>query len=90
MNKNELVAHVATATALSKIDAARAVDAVFDGIAASLKGGEEVRLVGFGTFNVTERPAGKGRDPRTGNEIDIPASRQPKFKAGKNLKEAVN
>lgn len=90
MNKNDLVAHVADATGLSKSDATRAVDAVFDGITSTLKKGDEVRLVGFGTFSVAERAASEGRNPRTGEKIDIPASRQPKFKAGKGLKDAIN
>ncbi len=75
---------------MSKADAGKAVDAVFDSITTSLKSGTEVRLVGFGTFNVTRRQASKGRNPRTGEPIDIPASNQPKFKAGKGLKQAVN
>ena len=90
MNKNELVDSVATATELTKADAAKAVDAVFDSITRSLKKGQEVRLVGFGTFVVRKRAASKGRDPRTGAEIKIAASMQPKFKAGKGLKDAVN
>ena len=90
MNKNELVDSVATATELTKTDAAKAVDAVFDSIIRSLKKGEEVRLVGFGTFVVKKRAASTGRDPRTGAEIKIAASMQPKFKAGKGLKDAVN
>ena len=90
MNKNDLVAHVADTAGLSKGDATKAVDAVFDGIAATLQRGDEVRLVGFGTFSVADRAASEGRNPRTGEKIDIPASRQPKFKAGKGLKEALN
>ncbi|MCB9960425.1 MAG: HU family DNA-binding protein [Rhodospirillaceae bacterium] len=90
MNKNELVAHVADATGLAKSDASKAVDAVFDGISSALSSGGEVRLVGFGTFNVVERSASEGRNPRTGEKISIPASKQPKFKAGKQLKDAVN
>ncbi len=90
MNKNDLVAHVSESAALSKADAAKAVDAVFDGITAALKTGDEVRLVGFGTFLVSERAASEGRNPRTLEKISIPASKQPKFKAGKGLKEAVN
>jgi len=90
VNKNELVDSVATATELTKTDAAKAVDAVFDSIIRSLKKGEEVRLVGFGTFVVKKRAASTGRDPRTGAEIKIAASMQPKFKAGKGLKDAVN
>ena len=90
MNKNDLVALVADAAGLSKIDATKAVDAVFDGIIQSLKEGEEVRLVGFGTFDVSDRAASEGRNPRTGEKINIPASKQPKFKAGKTLKDALN
>lgn len=90
MNKNDLVAQVASDTGISKADSGRAVDAVFETITDSLKSGQEVRLVGFGTFSVADRRASKGRNPRTGAVIDIPASKQPKFKAGKGLKEAVN
>ena len=90
MNKNDLVASVASSSGLSKADAAKAVDAVFDSITVSLKSGTEVRLVGFGTFNVTRRRASEGRNPRTGAKISIPASNQPKFRAGKSLKDAVN
>jgi len=90
VNKNDLVALVADAAGLSKIDATKAVDAVLDGIIQSLKKGEEVRLVGFGTFDVSERAASEGRNPRTGEKINIPASKQPKFKAGKTLKDALN
>ena len=85
-----MIAKVCEATDASKADAAKAVDAVFDSITAALAAGEEVRLVGFGTFAVAERAASKGRNPRTGEVIDIPASKQPKFKAGKGLKDAVN
>lgn len=90
MNKNDLVAAVATSTGLSKADASKAVDGVFSAITDSLKSGDEVRLVGFGTFSVAQRAASEGRNPRTGEKIDIPASKQPKFKAGKGLKDAVN
>jgi len=90
VNKNDLIAHVAENAGLSKIDAAKAVDAVFDGISDALKKGEEIRLVGFGSFSVVERAASKGRNPRTGVEIDIPASKQPKFKPGKTLKDGLN
>ena len=90
MNKNDLVATVASAAELSKADAGKAVDAVFEAITGALSGGNDVRLVGFGTFAVANRAATKGRNPRTGEEIDIPASKQPKFKAGKGLKDAVN
>lgn len=90
MNKNDLVAQVAAKTGISRADSSRAVDAVFDSITASLQDGNEVRLVGFGTFSVASRGARSGHNPRTGEEIDIPASKQPKFKAGKSLKDAVN
>ncbi|MBI1208277.1 MAG: DNA-binding protein HU [Azospirillum sp.] len=90
MNKNDLVAHVADTAGLSKIEATKAVDAVFDGIIGSLKKGDEVRLVGFGTFAVTDRAASEGRNPRTGEPISIPASRLPKFKPGKTLKDSLN
>ena len=90
MNKNDLVTAVAGAAGLSKADAAKAVDGVFEAITSALKGGDEVRLVGFGTFAVASRAASEGRNPRTGEKINIPASKQPKFKAGKGLKDAVN
>ncbi len=90
MNKNDLVAAVADKSDLSKADASKAVEAVFDCISNELKSGGDVRLVGFGTFNVTKRAASTGRNPRTGESIQIPASNQPKFKAGKGLKDAVN
>ncbi len=90
VNKNDLVAHVADVAGLSKSDATKAVDAVFEGISTSLKNGDEVRLVGFGTFAVAARAASKGRNPRTGEEIDIAASKLPKFKAGKTLRDALN
>lgn len=90
MNKNDLVASVATSAKLSKADAARAVEATFGNIAKALKSGTEVRLVGFGTFTVSRRAASEGRNPRTGERIKIPASKQPKFKAGKALKDSVN
>lgn len=90
MNKNDLIARVASAAGLSKADAGRAVDAITGAISGALAGGTEVRLVGFGTFSVANRKATTGRNPRTGEAIQIPASRQPKFKAGKALKQAVN
>ncbi len=90
MNKNDLVASVAENTGLSKADATKAVDAVFSSIESALKSGDEVRLVGFGTFTVSERAASEGRNPRTGEKIQISASKQPKFKAGKGLRDAVN
>ncbi len=90
MNKNDLIARVAELAELPKADATKAVDSVFDAITEALKEGDEVRLVGFGTFAVTKRAASEGRNPRTGEAIKIPASMQPKFKAGKGLKDAVN
>ena len=90
MNKNELVDAVATATELKKADATKAVDSVFEAISAALKKGDEVRLVGFGTFSVQAREASEGRNPRTGDKIQIAASKQAKFKAGKTLKDALN
>ncbi len=90
MNRNDLIAKVADIAELSKADATRAVDAVFDVITGALKKNTEVRLVGFGTFLVSKRAASEGRNPRTGEKISIPASRNPKFKAGKALKDAVN
>jgi len=90
VNKNDLVAAVADSAGLSKSDAAGAVDAVLDSITGALKSGNEVRLVGFGTFSVAQRKATEGRNPRTGEKINIPASKQPKFKAGKGLKDALN
>ncbi|MBF0092950.1 MAG: HU family DNA-binding protein [Alphaproteobacteria bacterium] len=90
MNKNDLIAAVASGSGLTKADAAKAVDSVFDAISSALKAGDEVRLVGFGTFTVSERAASEGRNPRTGEKIQISASKQPKFKAGKGLKDAIN
>ena len=90
MNKNDLIAEVASDADLSKIDASKAVEAILDSISGALKKGDEVRLVGFGTFSVSARAASQGRNPRTGEAIQIPASKNPKFKAGKQLKEAVN
>ena len=90
MNKNELIEKVADLADLTKGDATRAVDGVFDAIVDALKGGDEIRLVGFGTFSVSRRAATEGRNPRTGEKIQIPASNQAKFKAGKGLKDALN
>ena len=90
MNKQELIAKVADSAGLSKSDAGGAVEAVLDGIVGAMKSGDDVRLVGFGTFSVTSRAASEGRNPRTGEKIKIPASKQPKFKAGKGLKDALN
>ena len=90
MNKNDLIKAVAESSGLSHAQAGTAVDSVIDSISGSLRQGQEVRLVGFGTFSVAQRKASKGRNPRTGEEIDIPASKQAKFKAGKALKESLN
>jgi DNA-binding protein HU-beta len=90
MNKSDLIAVVAEATGISESEAANAIDGTFDVIADALKNGDDVRLTAFGSFGVAERAARKGRNPRTGEPIKIAASRQPKFKAGKRLKDAVN
>ena len=89
MNKNELVDAVSDSSGLKKNEAEHAVDAVFNAITAALKNGDEVRIVGFGTFAVSMRAASEGRNPRTGEKIAIPASKQPKFRAGKGLKDAI-
>ena len=90
MNKDDLIAKVANSVGVSKTDAAKSVDAVFSNITSSLKGGNEGRLVGFGTFIVANRAATTGRNPRTGESIQIPAKKVPKFRAGKALKDTVN
>ena len=90
MNKNELIGAVAESCGLSKTDASNAVEGVFDSIQKALANGDEVRLVGFGTFSVAKRKASTGRNPRTGEPMEIKASNQPKFKAGKGVKDAVN
>ena len=90
MNKAELVDAVAAAANLSKADAGRAVDAVVNSITAALKKGQQVSVVGFGTFGVKHRAARSGRNPRTGETIQIAARNVPGFKAGKALKDAVN
>ena len=90
MNKNQLVEAVIEKTKLSRADSNVAVDAILEAITRSLQKGEEVRLVGFGTFSVAEYKARVGRNPRSGEKIDIPATKQPKFKAGKPLRAAVN
>lgn len=90
MNKSELIEAVAKSADLSKADAGRAVDAFVDATTKALKKGDQVSLVGFGTFSVRSRAAREGRNPRTGETIRIPASKSPAFKAGKALKDAVN
>ncbi|GAB6933050.1 MAG TPA: HU family DNA-binding protein [Calditerricola sp.] len=89
MNKTELVAKVAERANLTKKDAARAVDAVFDSIMEALKAGDKVQIVGFGNFEVRDRKPRKGRNPQTGEEIEIPGGKVPAFKPGKGLKEAI-
>ena len=90
MNKTELVAAMAEQTQLSKKDAEAALKAFIDVVSEEMKKGEKVQLVGFGTFEVAERAARTGRNPQTGADMEIPASKSPKFKAGKALKDLVN
>ena len=90
MNKQDLISAVAETAGVTKADAGKVIESVFDTITSTLKKGDEVRLVGFGTFAVTKRKASTGRNPRTGEPMKIKASSQPKFKAGKSLKDAVN
>ncbi len=90
MNKNELVSKIAGKAELTKADAAKALDAFIEAVSKELSKGGDVRLVGFGTFAVAKRKATQGRNPRTGAVIKIAASKQPKFKPGKALKDAVN
>jgi len=90
MNKLELVDHIATEADLTKVAAAKALEAVLEGIEKTLKKGEEVRLVGFGTFSVRERAAGKGRNPATGKEIKIAASKNARFKPSTALRASLN
>ncbi|WP_041523189.1 nucleoid-associated protein HU-beta [Gilvimarinus agarilyticus] len=90
MNKTELIESIAASADISKAAAGRALDAVVDGVTDSLKKGDQVVLVGFGTFSVKDRAARTGRNPQTGAEIQIAAAKVPSFKAGKALKDAVN
>ena len=90
MNKSELVDQIATSADISKAAAGRALDAAVEAVKASLKNGEMVTLVGFGTFYVAKRAARAGRNPRTGAAIKIKAAKTPKFRAGKALKDAIN
>lgn len=89
MNKTELINAVAEGSELSKKDSTRVVESVMETITTALKNGEKVEILGFGAFSVSERAARKGRNPQTGEEIEIAASKVPTFKAGKNLKDAV-
>lgn len=90
MNKTELVAAMAEKAELSKKDSEKALKAFIDVVTEELKSGEKIQLVGFGTFEVSERPAREGRNPRTGETMTIAASKAPKFKAGKALKDSIN
>lgn len=90
MNKSELINSVASSSGLSKAEASNAVDCVMEAISISLAAGEDVRMTGFGTFSTASRAASVGRNPSTGEKIQIAASTRPKFKAGKSLKDAVN
>ena len=90
MNKNELVSAMAEKTGMKKTEVEKVLKAFTDTVAAELKKGEKIQLVGFGTFEVAERPAREGRNPRTGETMKIAASKAPKFKAGKALKDMVN
>ena len=90
MNKMELVEHVAGEMELSKAKAAQAIDAVLDGITKAVKKGDEVRLVGFGSFTPVNRPAGMARNPRTGAAVKRPASKTARFRVGDSLKAALN
>ena len=90
MNKTELIEHIAATADIPKVTAGKALDAVIGAITATLKNEDSVTLVGFGTFSVAQRKARSGRDPRTKEAIEIKASKLPKFKPGKALKDAVN
>ncbi len=90
MNKSELIDSIATSADISKADAGRALDATLEAITNTLKAGDQISLIGFGTFSVKDRAAREGRNPQTGETIQIKASKVPGFKAGKALKEAVN
>jgi DNA-binding protein HU-beta len=89
MTKAELIDKIASGAGFTKTDAAKALDTTLDAVRMALKKGQKVTLIGFGTFSVTKRKARKGRNPRTGQEIKIPAAKVPKFTAGKTLKDAV-
>ena len=89
MNKSELIEAIAASAQLTKADAARALDGFTSAVTSALQAGDNVSLIGFGTFSVKERAARKGRNPKTGVELDIPASKVPYFKAGKGLKDAI-
>ena len=90
MNKNELIAEYSTKNNVGKSDATKAVESLFDIITSTLKAGGDVKIAGFGTFKVADTKAKTGRNPRTGESIQIPASKRPKFTVGKALKDSVN
>jgi DNA-binding protein HU-beta len=90
LNKTDLVTHVASKAGMTKKDAEQVINAFFTVVEDALKGGDKVQLIGFGTFETRDRQARKGRNPQTGAEINIPATRVPAFKAGKALKDAVS
>jgi DNA-binding protein HU-beta len=90
MNKNDLIDSIASGSGLSKADSGRALEAFIGAVTSSLRGGGTVKITGFGTFSVSHRAATTGRNPRTGEPIQIPASKNAKFKSGKGLKDAVN
>lgn len=90
MNKGQLISKIAEDAGLTKAQATSALDAVIDGVTGALKSGDKLTLVGFGTFGISARAARKGRNPQTGNEINIPAKNVVKFKAGKELTDKVN
>ena len=90
MNKSELITAVADGANMTKADAGSAIEAVFEAITTAMKSGDDVRLVGFGSFSVASRPHRTGRNPRTGETLVIPASKSPKFTAGKGLKDIIN
>ncbi|MBQ2884861.1 MAG: HU family DNA-binding protein [Alphaproteobacteria bacterium] len=90
MNKNDLVANIAAEAGLTKVDAAKAVDAFVASVTKALKKGDDIRLIGFGTFAVNKRAATTARNPRTGATIKVPAKKLAKFKAGKTLQDALN
>lgn len=89
LNKSDLISQVAEKAGLKKVDAEKAVNAIFDSIGEALKEGEKVQLIGFGTFETRERSARVGRNPQTGTEIQIPASKVPAFKPGSSLKDLL-
>ena len=90
MNKSELISAMAAEAQMSKADAKKALDAFISSVTNAMKAGDKVALVGFGTFSVSERAAREGRNPKSGEVMNIPASKTPKFKAGKALKDMVN